>query len=219
MGNTVNSCRSQRAGKRWRLREPISLSQAQFCSVLRRQRHGSKNCHLSNIKCSTWHSMGMSIPSTRIGQLWCSRQRRMGRTMGCCKCVRSGECGSVPACYALGLRYRGWSRGSGRHQQPRNRIHRWGSAQRCVNLVGTGRSFHNSSDDELLRQPENGEQSSGPSRCTNRAAQAGFSPYFWASFELVGDPDNLVFEGSNTPSSPHVAQGLGILQQTGRRPL
>ena len=49
--------------------------------------------------------------------------------------------------------------------------------------------------------------------------RAGFSPYFWASFELVGDPDNLVFENSNTPSSSHVAQGQGILQQTGRRPL
>ena len=61
------------------------------------RRHGSKNCRLSNIKCYTWHSTAMSIPSTRIDRLWCSRQRRMGRTMGCCKCARSGGCGSVPA--------------------------------------------------------------------------------------------------------------------------
>ena len=37
--------------------------------------------------------------------------------------------------------------------------------------------------------------------------RAGFSPYFWASFELVGDPDNLLFGGLNPPSSSHVAQG------------
>ena len=49
--------------------------------------------------------------------------------------------------------------------------------------------------------------------------RAGFGPYYWASFELVGDPDNLVFAGSNPPSSSHVAQGQVMLQQTGRRPL
>ena len=49
--------------------------------------------------------------------------------------------------------------------------------------------------------------------------RAGFSPYFWASFELVGDPDNLLFGGLNPPSSSHVAQGQVMLQETGRRPL
>ena len=49
--------------------------------------------------------------------------------------------------------------------------------------------------------------------------RAGFSPYFWASFELVGDPDNLLFGGLNPPSSSHVAQGQIMLQETGRRPL
>jgi CHAT domain-containing protein len=33
--------------------------------------------------------------------------------------------------------------------------------------------------------------------------RAGFSPYFWASFELVGDPDNLLFGGLNPPSQSH----------------
>jgi CHAT domain-containing protein len=49
--------------------------------------------------------------------------------------------------------------------------------------------------------------------------RAGFSPYFWASFELVGDPDNLLFGGLNPPSSSHVAREQGMLQETGRRPL
>jgi CHAT domain-containing protein len=49
--------------------------------------------------------------------------------------------------------------------------------------------------------------------------RAGFSPYFWASFELVGDPDNLVFGGLNPPSSSHVTHGQVMLQETGRRPL
>jgi hypothetical protein len=52
--------------------------------------------------------------------------------------------------------------------------------------------------------------------------RAGFGPYFWASFELVGDPDNLLFGGTK-PSSPssssHVAEGHVMLQQTGRPPL
>jgi CHAT domain-containing protein len=48
--------------------------------------------------------------------------------------------------------------------------------------------------------------------------RAGFSPYFWASFELVGDPDNLLFGGLNPHSSSHVAQGQVMLQATGRRP-
>jgi CHAT domain len=49
--------------------------------------------------------------------------------------------------------------------------------------------------------------------------KAGFSPYFWASFELVGDPDNLLFGGSNPPSSYPVAQRQAMLQKTGRQPL
>jgi hypothetical protein len=49
--------------------------------------------------------------------------------------------------------------------------------------------------------------------------RAGFSPYFWASFELVGDPDNLLFGGLNPHSSSHVAQGQVMPQATGRRPL
>jgi hypothetical protein len=49
--------------------------------------------------------------------------------------------------------------------------------------------------------------------------RAGFSPYFWASFELVGDPDNLLFGGLNPPSSSHVARGQAMLQETGRQPL
>jgi hypothetical protein len=49
--------------------------------------------------------------------------------------------------------------------------------------------------------------------------RAGFGPYFWASFELVGDPDNLLFGRVNPPSSSHVAQGQVMLQETGRRPL
>jgi hypothetical protein len=49
--------------------------------------------------------------------------------------------------------------------------------------------------------------------------RAGFSPYFWASFELVGDPDSLLFGELNPPSSSHVAQGQIMLHETGRRPL
>jgi CHAT domain-containing protein len=49
--------------------------------------------------------------------------------------------------------------------------------------------------------------------------RAGFGPYFWASFELVGDPGNLLFGRVNPPSSSHVAQGQVMLQETGRRPL
>jgi len=46
----------------------------------------------------------------------------------------------------------------------------------------------------------------------------GFSPYYWASFELVGEPDNLLFGGSNPPSTFHVAQKQNMLQSTGGRP-
>jgi CHAT domain-containing protein len=46
----------------------------------------------------------------------------------------------------------------------------------------------------------------------------GFSPYYWASFELVGEPDNLLFGGSNPPLSLHIAQRQNVLQMTGRRP-
>ncbi|HET9099271.1 MAG TPA: CHAT domain-containing tetratricopeptide repeat protein, partial [Acidobacteriaceae bacterium] len=45
----------------------------------------------------------------------------------------------------------------------------------------------------------------------------GFSPYYWASFELVGEPDNLLFGRSNPPLSLHVAQRQNVLQATGRR--
>ena len=49
--------------------------------------------------------------------------------------------------------------------------------------------------------------------------RAGFGPYFWASFELVGEPDSLLFGGSNPPSTSHVARGQAIVQESGRRPL
>ncbi len=59
----AHSCRFRRVRRRWKLQEPIFLTQAQSCSELKQSRHGSRHCHLINIKCYIWHFMGMSIPS------------------------------------------------------------------------------------------------------------------------------------------------------------
>ena len=96
--------------------------------------------------------------------------------------------------YPLSLQYWSWAGRRGWSCKSRECLHRGRCGFRCIDALGVGGPHYRTSDDAVLRKTRQSRKKGGrtPRSSIGAAGKGGCSPYYWASFQVVGDPNGTL---------------------------